>query len=136
MVKKIALVSLFALLWIESNAQDYQIHYSKASPSGAKQQAKQQNKRSFWYVSAAWCSVCKQLDNEVLNRKDVTEYINNHFISKKIDANSPQGKEIVKMYGVRAFPTFLIFDKGGTLIGAIEGGDSPKEFIRNLDRIQ
>lgn len=136
MFKKITLTCILTITCIGLNAQNYSIDYIKASPTAAKKIAKEQQKKSFWYMSATWCGICRQLDNEVLNRKEVTEYINSNFISKKIDANTPQGKEIVKMYGVRAFPTFLIFDKNGTLIGAIEGGDTPNQFIKNLELIK
>lgn len=81
--------------------------------------AKKENKYIFVDCYATWCNPCKRMDKDVFENDSVVDYINEKFVSVKIqfdttskdDKHVKQWHEIAKQfrveYGINKFPTFL-----------------------------
>ena len=102
----------------------------KVSPlSGALAIAKSQNKPLFVFLHATWCPTCKQMENEVLNKKELGDKFNQSFVNVAIDYDSAEGKNLDKLYKIHATPTLLFFDAKGNIIKRIDGGVSGADLL-------
>jgi thiol-disulfide isomerase/thioredoxin len=88
------------------------------------------NKPVFVEFFASWCGPCKTLDKEVLSTKEVYSFVNENFVSVKINADSPDGKAVSQLYDVAALPTMLFLDKKGNELGRLVGMTTSGRFIR------
>lgn len=96
------------------------ITFSKENWKQLVQQAKTTNKIMFVDFYATWCGPCKQLEKEVFTNAEVGNYFNEHFISKRIDAESEE-LELVKQMNIEAYPTLVFFDVNGEILYKVEG---------------
>lgn len=78
--------------------------------------AKAKEKIIFMDVGASWCLPCKMMDDEVFSDEPTAEFINEHFISHKVDPEKLEGPEILLMYNVDVFPTLLWLDEEGEVL--------------------
>ena len=93
----------------------------------AKKMASLQNKTILADFSGSdWCGWCMKLDQEVFGKKVFKQYAEKNLVLLFIDfprnkAQSQelkrQNRELLKEYGVRGFPTVLLLDRDGELIG-------------------
>lgn len=103
--------------------------------------AQDENKMIFVECNASWCSPCKQMEKDVFATGDVGEFINDKFISLKLQLDSTVtdpveikylyglASNIKSEFGVNAFPTFLFFSSTGLPMHRGVGYKAPKEFI-------
>lgn len=84
-------------------------------------QAKIQKKLVFVDVYTTWCLPCKIMDEEVFSKKQTIDYLNDNFISYKVDAEKGTGGAVALMYEVEAYPTMLFLDEKGTVLQKREG---------------
>ena len=87
---------------------------------------------NFW---ATWCPPCRTMEREVFSRKDVGDFMEQHFVAAKYDVDKTTGKELLKRYGSGAIPLYLVFDTQGELLGRIQGASAPKEFMESVQKI-
>lgn len=90
--------------------------------------AQQEHKYIFVDCAASWCAPCKRMENEVFQRKNVGNFVNQHFISihMQLDTSNSddpavksayaEAAHIKKICNVNAFPTYLFFDSNGKLV--------------------
>lgn len=83
--------------------------------------AKKENKLVFVDFYAVWCGPCKKMANTVFTQEKVGAYINDKFISLKLDAEAPQNKAVAEKYKVAAFPTLGFFKADGTPLSIATG---------------
>ena len=57
------------------------------------------------------------------------------FVCAKYDTDKSVGRELLRRYGEGAVPTYLIFDTAGELLGRMQGGSSPEEFMEGIRTI-
>ena len=84
---------------------------------------------------ATWCPPCRTMEREVFSRKDVGDFMEQHFVAAKYDVDKTTGKELLKRYGSGAIPLYLVFDTQGELLGRIQGAAKPDKFMADLQTI-
>ena len=97
------------------------INFKVTTLMDAKETAKNQNKPLFVFAHASWCPTCKKMEQEVLIRKELGGTYNQDFVNVAIDIDSPDGKELQKIYPITATPTLLFFKADGSLSKKTEG---------------
>lgn len=89
-----------------------------------------------------WCGWCKKMDRETFADKTVAEYMNQHFVAIKVNAESrstvqlPSGTltevELARSFGVRAYPNYWFLDSNGKKINNLPGYQPASKFIHIL----
>lgn len=96
--------------------------------------AKAEKKLVFIDFYATWCMPCKRMAVEVFPQPAVGEYMNETFVSLKIDAEK-EGKELAVTYGVQAYPTFVVVDTDRKEVARIVGSKKADEFVADMKRM-
>jgi thiol-disulfide isomerase/thioredoxin len=81
----------------------------------------------FW---APWCGPCKTLEREVFNTLEVSNFVNENFLSVKLNLDTEDGKAVAQLYDSEKLPTMLFLNKKGIELGRIVGTTTPGRFIR------
>jgi thioredoxin-related protein len=140
---KITLLSLaFLSLTSLGFAQEKGIRFEQNLSWGeVKAKAKAEKKYIFMDVFATWCVVCKRMDKEVYTTEKIGTFMNDKFISVKVQANPSNedsedikkwykdAEEIVRVNKVGLYPSFLYFSPEGKLVNSDGGFKSPEEFL-------
>lgn len=112
---------------------------------GIKGKAKMEKKYIFVDVFATWCGPCKVMDREVYSSEKVGAFMNNKFISVKVQADKTnndgtetrswynEASTIVNNYQVGTFPSFLFFSPAGKLIHRGVGYKDEQKLIDMAD---
>ena len=131
------LTAMLAFIGSVALAQNDQgIKFEKGTFSEILAKAKAQKKLVFMDVYASWCGPCKRMAAEVFTQKKVGDYFNATFVNAKFDAEVGEGRSIAARYGVNAYPTFLLLDSNGKLVGKMVGGSPADEFIRQIKELK
>lgn len=105
---------------IDFNHSDLQSTLDKAEAEG---------KLVFVDAFTTWCGPCKMMDRDVFPSEKVGEYLNEHFVSVKIDMEKGEGPSIARKYKVRGYPSLLFLDPNGHLIYQGLGYRAPDDFL-------
>ena len=114
----------------------------------AAEQAKTENKKLLLdFTGSDWCPWCIRMDKEVLNTREFKDYADKNLVLMLVDF--PQGRQLPqkvqdqnndlqKKFGASGYPTFILLDKNGAVLGQqvgyLEGG--PSAFIAKLDSLK
>jgi thiol:disulfide interchange protein len=93
------------------------------------EEATKQNKPVFVEFFAPWCGPCKTLEKEVFNAPEVARYVNENFVSVKINTDTDDGKAVAQLYNASSLPTMLFLDKKGNELKRLVGTTTPSLFI-------
>jgi len=109
----------------------------------AKKQAAEKNLPILVDFSGSdWCGWCIKLDNEVFSQDEFKDYAEENLVLFLADfpRSKPQPEDIQKQnkalsqkYGVRGFPTVLLLNAGGEVLGRTgyqRGG--PEAYVKHL----
>lgn len=99
-----------------------QTNFRHISFDEAKAAAKAENKPLFIDFYTDWCGPCKMMANNIFPKKEVGEWMNARFVCIKIDAEKGEGVALAKQYKISAYPTFVVTDSEGKVIGRFTGG--------------
>ena len=105
--------------------------------------AMQSDKLIFVDVYTDWCGWCKKLDKDVYSRDDIRSYLDEKFVSVKLNAEDNSTSvtiaeqeltyaQLASAYGVRSFPTTLFLLSDGKLLYALRGYHPPERFMKAL----
>ena len=96
------------------------------------------------FTGSDWCGWCIKLKQEVFNQDEFIEYANGTFILMEVDfprasneqdtATIAQNNDLMDRYGVRGFPTIMIVNSSGEVMGRtgyLKGG--PTVYIKHLE---
>ncbi|OKS88073.1 hypothetical protein RG47T_3537 [Mucilaginibacter polytrichastri] len=112
------------------------INFKVTTLADARQSAEAQNKPLFVFAHASWCPTCKKMEQEVLIQKELGAAYNQDFVNVAIDIDSPDGKELQKIYPIRATPTLFFFNKGGNIAKKIEGYTTAEKLLAEAKTIK
>ena len=128
-MKKI--LSLLLLLPVLAMAQDKGISFDQAPNwKGIVAKAKAENKYIFVDAYATWCGPCKMLKARTFTDSQAAAFFNANFVNVSMDMEKGQGPQLARKWGLRVYPTLIIFDpKGNAVLGA-EGFISANDLIR------
>lgn len=123
------LMSFFAL---GASAQGIEFMPEGSKFQEAVDKAKKEGKLVFLDCYTSWCGPCKMMTRNVFPTEEVGKFMNPSYVSIKIDMEKGEGPELMKKFGVSAFPTFIIFNGDGKEVGRWLGGSDAKKFIQNV----
>ncbi len=137
-MKKITLIMLCLGAFLFGKAQDNSkgIKFETGTFSDILAKAKAEDKLIFMDVYATWCGPCKQMSKNVFPLEKVGTYFNKGFVNAKFDAEKGEGITLAKRYKVTAYPTFLLINGDGELVGRLVGGASPDSFIKKIEALK
>lgn len=128
-------ILLLFLLLLSAVGAEAQVRFMTRSTDGVRRQAVEQNKLVFIDLFATWCPPCQMMEREVFSRSDVGAFMEQHFVCAKYDIDKTTGRELLKRYGNRRVPLYLIFNTEGELLGRIRGATDPERFMAEVKRI-
>lgn len=127
---KKGLVVLCLLSGMQVSAQT---NFRSLSFEEALQVARQEQKLVLIDFYTSWCGPCKQMARDVFPQKKMGEYINPRLVAVKLDAEK-EGKDAARLYGVKAYPTYVVVTPDRRLVNSFAGAMSADEFIRKLEK--
>lgn len=131
-MKKIIFIAVMALFVSVSSFAQSGIKFESGSLKTILAKAKAENKLVFMDVYASWCGPCKRMASDVFTVKRVGDYFNSTFVNAKFDAEVGEGVEVAKKYEVKSYPTFLLLNAEGEVVGKMIGGSDADDFIKKI----
>jgi len=142
-MKKLLLGVAFLSLTSLAFAQENGIRFEKMSNwKQVLAKAKAENKHIFMDVFATWCGPCKAMDREVYSSEKIGAFMNDKFISVKVQSDKTKGdsefvkgwysdaNDMMKDYQIISYPSFLFFSPDGKLIHKGEGYKSVDDLLK------
>ncbi|NCD68760.1 thioredoxin fold domain-containing protein [Mucilaginibacter sp. R11] len=111
-------------------AAETKINFIENSWTEALKQASLQHKYIFVDAYATWCGPCKMLKSTTFKDKDAAEFFNKNFVNVAIDMEKGQGPALASEWGMRAYPTLIIFDASGTPVLGTVGYIGAKDLVK------
>jgi len=122
------------------------VHFEDSlSWAAIRAKAKAENKYIFMDCYTTWCGPCKYMATQIFPQKESGDYFNDKFISVSVQLDTTKadndivrawytdGHDIATKYGVRAYPTYLIFAPDGSPLHRIVGSRrTAQNFITDL----
>ena len=114
----------------------------------ASEQAKTESKNILLdFTGSDWCPWCIQMDKEVLDTKEFKTYAGKKLVLMLVDFPQTkqlpqrvqdQNADLQKKYAVDGYPTFVLLDKDGKVLGQQEGylKGGPQAFIAKLESMK
>lgn len=109
----------------------------------AIEQAKKENKAVLVnFTGSDWCIWCKRLSSEVFQQKAFKDYADESLVLVMLDFPKDKqqttetqnyNRNLAQKYGIQGFPTILIFDSQGKMVGQtgyLPGG--PEKYVENI----
>ena len=78
-------------------------------------------------VYTSHCPWCARLDQETFNNPGVVREIGSKYIFVKLNAEKQSSR--IKAYPVNGYPTVLLLDGQGKLVGSYSGYMPPEDFV-------
>jgi len=123
------LILIFAL-GISLIASDLQFEHDFNT---ALQKAKKQKKEVMMMYSAPWCPECNYMKEVVFKNKEVSEYIQKHFIVLSLDV---QKDTLPDGFNFPGIPAFFFLDENAKEKNKIIGGDKADKFLKSLKALK
>ena len=112
----------------------------------ALRKAKEENKHVLLDFSGSdWCGWCIKLDEEVFSKKPFKDYAATDLVlvlvdfprgKKQSDELKKQNEKLAEKYRIRGFPTVILLDSEGKLVGRTgyqQGG--PEKYVKHLQEL-
>lgn len=120
---------------IGTSSDQSKVHFTPSNSLFALlDRAEEEEKLVFVDVYTTWCLPCKLMDEQVFTDQKIADFLNENFISYKVDAEKNNGPNIAAVYEVNAYPTLLFMDGKGRVIVKKEGAAMQTEFMELAKR--
>lgn len=139
------LLLVLILGWGSLPARGQQLEWL-TDASAAQEKAKRENKLVLLdFTGSDWCGWCMKLKQEVFDQPEFADFARANLVLVEVDfprrkpmeqAQIEANQRLGKAYGVTGFPTIIVLDQDGRLVGRtgyMPGG--PQTFDANLERI-
>jgi thioredoxin-related protein len=94
--------------------------------------ARAQNKPVFLYWGAAWCPPCHEIKATVFRSREFIDR-SRLFVPVYLDGDTDNAQALGEKFGVKGYPTMLVFSPAGEEITRIPGGIDIQAYANVLD---
>ena len=93
------------------------------------------------FTGSDWCSACKALERDVLDKPEFLSYAKDKFVLVKVDvpmnakmdpALKKKNQDLVKRYSIPGFPTLLVMTPSGAVSGGFVGAKSSPDAVKPI----
>lgn len=95
--------------------------------------AEAEDKLIFIDFYTSWCLPCKLMDEDVFTDEELGRFMNERFVSLKVDAEAGNGVNLASLYNVQAYPTLVFLDRRGRVLAQKQGAAYQRE-LRQLGK--
>ena len=128
--RAIIVLMLTGITAYAQNGNSNQINFIENSWPEALKQAAAQNKYIFVDAYATWCGPCKMLKATTFKNKNAAAFYNQNFINVALDMEKGNHPQLAQQWGMRAYPTLIIFDSKGKIVLNTVGFIGAKDLLR------
>lgn len=126
-----------------SQLQSTAKHVTWSSLSDGLKNAELQKKPAVIFFYTEWCIFCKKMDSEVFEDREVLQYMNENFVSIRVNPEKSgetidimgekvSAAKLMSLTGARGFPTLLFFDSKKKPVTTLPGFVEKKTFLNIL----
>lgn len=108
------------------------IRWFEGSVDEAFNAARDQRKPVFLYWGEEWCPFCNRLEETVFKRDEFIA-LSHDFIALYLGTDIEEKIEYGEQFGIRGFPTVIIFDPDGNALTRIAGGTDIEQYAQVLE---
>ena len=126
----LTLISSMALTGQAQTGSNKQINFTATTWAEALKQAAAQNKFIFVDAYATWCGPCKMLKATTFKNANAAAFFNENFINAALDMEKGSNPQLAQQWGMRAYPTLIIFDSKGRIVVNTVGFIGGKDLVR------
>ena len=94
--------------------------------------AKDQEKPVFLYWGEEWCPFCNRLKSTVFVRDEFIA-LSHEFIALDLGTDTEEKIQYGERFGIRGFPTVIVFNSDGTVLTRIAGGTDIEQYAQVLE---
>ena len=107
-----------------------QINFTATTWADALKQAAAQNKYIFVDAYATWCGPCKMMKATSFKNGKAAALFNQNFVNVALDMEKGNNPQLAQQWGMRAYPTLIVFDSKGKIVLNTVGFISGKDLVR------
>lgn len=124
---------LFSLVLLLASNTYSQTNWFDGTYEEALAEAKKQNKYLFIDCYTDWCSWCKVADKKTFPTEEVASFLNENFVSVKVDMERGEGVYLGMKYRVMGYPSYLMFTSDGSFAHRMSGYiENPTDFVAEV----
>lgn len=97
-----------------------------------KERARETGRPYLVQFTAEWCMPCRWMESTTYKDERVKKYLEDHFLTARVDIDDFDGFAWKEYYGVRSLPTLLIFSPEGTVLEKRENSLSASQMLDML----
>lgn len=102
------------------------------SLSKGLERSKAEGKPLIIYFYTEWCTYCKQMESEIFKDREITDWMNSHYISVKVNPEKETDRitimgdkitpmELMAYMGGKGFPATVFWDREGKPVTTFPG---------------